>query len=154
SFHADHQRRGAESLLSAWTTMSAVASSVSRAGVDVTVVQSAHADETIDEKGVQYHFVNDTKTRRSRVGQRVASLSPDVVHVQGLHHGRAVRSLTRALRGRPVLVQDHGNVEPHGWRRLALKLAFQSIDGVAFTVKDQAAPWIASGVLRASLPVF
>src|SRR5262249_16159085 len=115
---------------------------------------SAHADETLDEQGVPYHFVSDTTPRRSRVGQRVASLLPDVVHVQGLHHGRAVRWLTRALRGRPVLVEDHGNMEPQGWWRMALKLAFQSIDGVAFTVKDQAAPWMARGVLLASLPVF
>jgi glycosyltransferase involved in cell wall biosynthesis len=154
SFHADHQRRDAESLLAAWTTMTAGASGVARAGVDVTVVQAAHTDETVEQDGVTYRFVNDVKPRRARVTQCVVSLSPDVVHVQGLHHGRAVRRLTRALRGRPVLVQDHGNLEPHGWRRTALKWAFRSIDGVAFTVKDQAAPWIAAGVLRAALPVF
>jgi glycosyltransferase involved in cell wall biosynthesis len=154
SFHADHQRRDAESLMAAWPTLTAVAQGVARAGVNVTVVQAAHTDETVQQDGVAYHFVNDVKPRRARVAQRVASLSPDVVHVQGLHHGRAVRSLTRVLRDQPVLVQDHGNIEPHGWRRTALKWAFRSIDGVAFTVKEQAAPWIAGGVLRANLPVF
>ncbi len=154
SFHADHQRRDAESLLAAWPTMTAVASGIARAGVQVTVVQTAHADETVQQDGVAYHFVNDAKPRRSRVIQRVASLSPDVVHVQGLHHGRAVRSLTRAARGKPVLVQDHGNIEPHGWRRMALTWAFRSIDGVAFTIRDQAAPWIAAGVLRENLEIF
>lgn len=154
SFHADHQRRDAGSLITAWRTMTAVAGGVARAGVDVRVVQAAHADETVQHDGVAYNFVNDVKPRRARVAERVASLVPDIVHVKGLHHGRAVHSLTRALRGTPVLVQDHGNIEPHGWRRTALKWAFRSIDGVSFTVKDQAAPWIAAGVLRASLPVF
>jgi len=154
SFHADHQRRDAESLMSAWPTMTAVAEAVARVGVDLTVVQAAHADEMVRQNGVEYHFVKDEKARRSRVAQRVASLSPDVVHVQGLHHGRAVHSLTRALRGTPVLVQDHGNIEPRGWRRTALRWAFRSIDAVAFTVKDQAAPWIAAGVLGSNLPVF
>jgi len=154
SFHADHQRRDAESLLAAWPTLSAVASGVARAGVDVTVVQAAHADETVQLDGVDYHFVNDGSPRRARVAQRVASLSPDVIHVKGLHHGRAVHTLTRALRDTPVLVQDHGNIEAHGWRRIALKWAFRSIDGVSFTVKDQASPWTSAGILRADLPVF
>jgi glycosyltransferase involved in cell wall biosynthesis len=154
SFHADQQRRGAESLLEAWPTLPAVAAGVARAGVDVTVVQTAHADETIDQDGVSFHFVNDAKPRRTRVTQRIVSLAPDVVHVQGLHHGRAVRALARATRTAPVLVQDHGNVEPRGWRRTALRWAFRPIDGVAFTVRAQAEPWIESGVLRADLPVF
>lgn len=154
SFHADHQRRDADSLLRAWPTLSAVASGVSRAGVDVTVVQAAHDDETVAQDGIAYHFVNDVKPRRARVTRRVMSLSPDVVHVQGLHHGRAVRSLTHSAPAVPVLIQDHGNIEPRGWRRVALKWAFSSIRGVAFTVRDQAAPWISCGVLRASIPVF
>ena len=140
--------------MSAWPIMPAVAAAVARAGVKVTIVQAAHADEMVQQDGVDFHFVSDVKPRRSRVSERVRSLSPDVVHVQGLHHGRAVSSLARAVRATPVLVQDHGNLEPRGWRRTALKWAFRSIDGVAFTVRDQAAPWIESGVLKASLPVF
>ena len=101
SFHADHQRRDAESLMSAWPIMPAVAAAVARAGVKVTIVQAAHADEMVQQDGVDFHFVNDVKPRRSRVSERVRSLSPDVVHVQGLHHGRAVGSLARAVRATP-----------------------------------------------------
>jgi glycosyltransferase involved in cell wall biosynthesis len=154
SFHTDAQRRDGDSLLRAWPTLSAVAGGVARAGVDVSVVQAAHGDEMIRLDGVDYHFVNDSKPRRTRVAERVASLAPDVVHVHGLHHGRAVRSLTRLMGHTPVFVQDHGNAEPRGWRRTALRWAFREIDGVAFTVREQAAPWISSGVLRADLPVF
>ncbi|MGH7616130.1 MAG: glycosyltransferase family 4 protein [Gemmatimonadaceae bacterium] len=154
SFHADRQRRDGDSLLRAWPTLSSVAAGVARAGVDVTVVQTANADETIQRDGIDFQFVNDATPRRARVTTRVMSLEPDVVHVQGLHHGRAVRSLARAAHGTPVLVQDHGNVEPKGWRRAAWTWAFRSISGAAFTVGEQAAPWIASGVLRPTLPLF
>jgi glycosyltransferase involved in cell wall biosynthesis len=153
SFHADSQRRDADSLLRAWPTLAAVAGGVVRAGVEVTVVQTAHADETVSTNGIDLHFVNDTSPRRARVVDRVVSLAPDVVHVHGLHHGRAVRSLTRATRA-PVLIQDHGNEEPLGWRRFGLRWAFRSIHGVAFTTREQASPWIECGVLRADLPVF
>jgi glycosyltransferase involved in cell wall biosynthesis len=154
SFHADQQRRDAESLLDAWPTLPAVAAGVARAGVDVTVVQTAHHDEAIRRDGVAFHFVSDSKPRRARVTRHVVSLAPDVVHVQGLHHGRAVRALTRATRGTPVLVQDHGNIEPRGWRRAAWRWAFGGIDGAAFTVRAQAAPWVECGVLRDDLPLF
>jgi glycosyltransferase involved in cell wall biosynthesis len=154
SFHADRQQRDADSLLRAWPTLTAVAAGVARAGVEVAVVQAAHSDETIRQDGIEFHFVNDSKPRRGRVAKRVVSLEPDVVHVQGLHHGQAIHSLTHAARRIPVLVQDHGNVEPHGWRRVASRWAFREISGAAFTVREQAAPWIASGILRADLPVF
>jgi glycosyltransferase involved in cell wall biosynthesis len=154
SFHADHQGRDAETLLDAWPTLSSVAEGVARAGVTLTVVQTAHNDQTIRRGSVEFHFVKDTAPERRRVARRVAELGPDVVHVHGLHHGRAVRRLTRPSRRAPVLVQDHGNIEPRGWRRVALMLAFRSVDAAAFTVRDQAAPWIACGVLGQRLPVF
>src|SRR5436305_428669 len=91
SFHADRQRRDAESLLVAWPMLSAIARCVSRAGVNVTVVQTAHHDATLEDNGVTYHFVADERRRRTRVVDRVASLEPDVVHVQGFHHGLALR---------------------------------------------------------------
>lgn len=153
SFHADAQRRDADSLLRAWPTLAAVAGGVARTGVDVAVVQAAHADETIAANGIDLHFVNDASPRRMRVVHRVMALAPDVVHVHGLHHGRAVQSLTRATRA-PVLVQDHGNDEPLGWRRFGLRWAFHSIHGVAFTTREQAAPWMDCGALRADVPVF
>ena len=154
SFHADAQRRDGESLLRAWPTLPAVAASVAHAGVDVTIVQTAHADETICRDGINYHFVNDARRRPRRVIDRVASLAPDVVHVQGLHHALAVRTLVGAVRGAPVLVQDHGGVPPKGWRRLAWQWAFRSIGGVAFTTREQAMPWIDAGVLPPTVPVF
>jgi glycosyltransferase involved in cell wall biosynthesis/ubiquinone/menaquinone biosynthesis C-methylase UbiE len=154
SFHADIERRDGESLLRAWPTLPAVAGGVARAGVEVTIVQTAHADEAICRDGIDFHFVNDARRTPRRVIERVARLEPEVVHVHGFHHALAVRTLVGAVRGAPVLVQDHGGVPPHGWRRVAWQWAFRSIGGVAFTAREQAMPWIDSGVLPAAVPVF
>lgn len=154
SFHADAQRRDGGSLLRAWPTLSAVAAGVARAGVDVTVVQTAHADEAICRDGIDYHFVNDARRTPRRVIERVALLAPEVVHVHGFHHALAVRTLVGAVRGAPVLVQDHGGAPPRGWRRIAWQWMFRSIGGVAFTAREQATPWIDSGVLPPVVRVF
>jgi len=154
SFHADRERRDGVSLLGAWPTLSAVAAGAANADVDVTVVQTAHADETLSRNGVAFRFVDDSHPRRMRLADQIALLAPDVVHVHGFHHARAVRTLTRAVPHTPVLVQDHGGVEPHGWRRAAWRWAFGSVNGAAFTTREQAAPWIECGVLRPDVPVF
>ena len=101
-----------------------------------------------------YYFVDDTSRRPARVFDRVASLAPDVVHVQGLAFPRATRPLSRAVPGVPILVQDHGSVVPTGWRASAWRLAHSPIAGVAFTSREQATPWKRAKVLRADLPVF
>jgi len=154
SFHLDAQQRDAESLLRAWPTLSAVAKAASRAGVDVSVVQAAHRTETIVRDGVRYHFVGDTARRPEQVFERVASLSPEVIHVQGLNSPRAIRPLARATANVPILIQDHGSVVPTGWRAKAWRLALAPIAAVTFTSREQAEPWKTSKVLRADLPVF
>src|SRR5262245_21719662 len=85
SFHADGERRNGAALLEAWPTLSCVATAVSGAGVDVVVIQTAHADETIERHGVVYHFVNDARRIPSRLIGRVRAESPRVVHVHGFH---------------------------------------------------------------------
>jgi len=156
SFHADDQRRDGAALLRAWPTLSSVATAVSGAGVDVVVVQAAHADETIERNGVAYHFVNDERRRRrpSRLIGRVRAELPRVVHVHGFHHPLAVWQLSRALPKVPVLVQDHGSLLPTGWRRRAWRWALRRTSGAAFTVKRQAEPWMKARVLGRDVPVF
>ena len=79
---------------------------------------------------------------------------PDVVHVHGLERPLAARRLAQALGGVPVLVQDHGTVPPIGWRRRAWRWAYAPVAGVAFTAREQAAPFVAAGALRGDVPVF
>jgi len=164
--HADVERRPAEALLRAWPTLPAVAPAAARAGVDLAVVQAAHRDESVERDGVPYHFVEDAAPplrlplgarvarRPSRLIRRVAALAPDVVHVNGLVRPLAARQLAAALGGVPVLVQDHGAVPPDGWRRRAWRWAYAPVAGVAFTAREQAAPFVAAGVLRDDVPVF
>jgi glycosyltransferase involved in cell wall biosynthesis len=167
SFHADAQRRHPETLLAAWPTLSGVAAGVARAGVDISVVQAAHRNQTLERDGVAFHFVDDSRASPIRLGggvslprrpgrliDRVISLAPDVVHVQGLDYPLAVRQLTKAVRGVPVLVQDHGTSEPAGLRRAAWRWSYRFLDGVAFTARDQATPFFEAGALRRDLPVF
>jgi glycosyltransferase involved in cell wall biosynthesis len=154
SFHADVERRDGESLLRAWPTLPAVTDAVARADVDVTVVQRAHRQETIERAGVSYHFVDEPRRRPTRVLECVAALKPDVVHAHGLTFPRAVRSLSRVVPGVPLLVQDHGSVPPTGWRSRAWRWAYRSLAGVAFTAREQATSWKRAKILRADLPVF
>src|SRR6185503_6495037 len=68
TFYADARRRDAESLLIAWPTLSGVAAGVARAGVDVFVVQAAHARRTLERDGVQFEFVNDERAAPLQIG--------------------------------------------------------------------------------------
>jgi glycosyltransferase involved in cell wall biosynthesis len=167
SFHADTQRRDPESLLRAWPTLPAVAVAVARAGVDVTVVQAAHYRQTLERDGVTFEFVDDTRgmpprllglvpliRRPSRVLDRIVALAPDVVHVQGLVYPVAVYQLARAVRGTPILVQDHATTPARGWRGHLWRWTSRSFGGVAFTARPQATPFFEARVFRADLPVF
>ena len=154
SFHLDAGRRSALELLTVWPTLPAVAIAAARAGVDVTVVQAAHSEVDVERGRATFNFVEVSGRSRASVIHRVASLKPDVVHVQGLDFPRYMRPLARALPRVPILVQDHGSVVPTGWRRRAWRWAHSGIAGVAFTAREQAAPWKRANVLRADLPVF
>jgi len=154
SFHADGKRRNGADLLEAWPTLSSVATAVSSAGVDVVVIQTAHANETIERHGVVYHFVNDARRLPSRLINRVRAESPRVVHVHGFHSPLAIWQLTQALPRVPVLVQDHGSPLPTGWRRPVWRWALRPTAGAAFTGRPQAEPWKQARVLGRDLPVF
>jgi glycosyltransferase involved in cell wall biosynthesis len=154
SFHADPQRRDAAALLEAWPTLSGVASGVSRAGVDVVVVQTAHTDQAVEREGITYSFVDDRRRMPTRLIARVQSMRPDVLHVHGFHHAASVWQLARALPGVPLMIQDHGSLPPMGWRRGAYRWALGAVAGAAFTHGDQALPWKSAGILRDAVPVF
>jgi glycosyltransferase involved in cell wall biosynthesis len=167
SFHCDADRRDAEALLHAWPTLPGVAIATARAGVDVTVVQGAARRQTIVRDGVEFRFVDDARAmpthlpggiplvrRPGRILAQVAASAPDVVHVQGFQYPLAVRQLMRALPGVPVLVQDHASQPPAGWRRRVWRWAYRELAAATFTTREQAAPFLAAGVLRGDLPVF
>lgn len=153
SFHADRERRTPEQLLDAWPTLTEVASALRRAGVDVTMVQRAHATRTLEYDGVPYHFVDDASRIPRRIVAQVASLEPDVVHVRGIHHMAAVAALARTCDA-PVLIQDHATRVPDGWRATAWRWTLRSVAGAAFTTVEQARPFVEAGLFRDDMPVF
>ena len=153
SFHADRERRAPDQLLAAWPTLSDVASALHRSGVDVSVVQRAHATGTVERHGVSYHFVDDASRIPRRMIVHVASLAPDVIHVRGIHHMAAVAALTRSCDA-PVLLQDHATRIPGGWRATAWRWALRSVAGAAFTTVEQARPFRDAGLFRDDMPIF
>lgn len=154
SFHADTERRDGAALLCAWPTLPGVATAAARAGVEIVVVQRAHRDEVLQQDAVRFHFVEDADAECTRVIERVVSLRPEVVHVQGLNQPWPTRLLVRALGAVPALAQDHGSVPPGGLRALGWRRAFRGLAGVAFTARTQADPWFHAGVFRRGLPVY
>lgn len=165
TFQRDAQRRGPEVLLDAWPTSVAVAAAIARAGVAVEVTYAAHEDGVLTRERVRHHFVSDMATmpgppairalrRPTRLIDKIRRLEPDIVHVHGLNTPMAVRYLCVAMNGVPVLVQDHGNAAPRGWRVPAWRWAYARLAGVGFTALDQVRPFVEAGVFTAALPVY
>lgn len=167
-FHLDRHGREPDALLEAWPTLTGTASATAGAGAEVVVVQPAHREATLRRDGVEYRFVEEraTRLRRGTPGTRpvrvparrtldaVADVSPDLVHVNGLsvpHHVRRLKARLPAVR---VLVQDHADRVPPAWRRPAARWGMRAYDGVAFTAREQAEPFVRAGLLPAGIPVF
>src|SRR5690606_5601858 len=151
----DTERREPAALLDVWPTLGDVACAANADGVSVTVVQAAHRDALIERGGVTFHFVSgdSTRTVMRRVVARAVELRPEVLHVQGLSFPIHTNVLTRAFPHVPILVQDHGSRPPVWWKRPLHRWGLAGIAGVAFTAREQAAPFVAAGVLRPDLPV-
>ena len=163
--YLDPARRTPLDLLDAWPTLTRVAAAASSENVRVSVVQSAHADALIEQQGVSYHFVNDAANsssvrapsflRRSRaLEQKVAALSPDLIHVHGLTSPLQTRRLAKTVPSAKLFAQDHASQPPKGWRKAVHGWGFRSLSGVAFTAREQARPFVEAGVLSKDVRVF
>jgi glycosyltransferase involved in cell wall biosynthesis len=156
----DPRRRAGAELLQAWPTLPDAASAAASAGVDVTVVQAAWRDETVEHGGIRYHFVTEPPALPRRIASAlpvrllrlVRSLRPDVIHLQGLDF--PVQTRLACSLGIPVLAQDHGSVLPRPARRPARRWGLGRIAGAAFTAREQAEPFRRAGVLHGETPVF
>ena len=148
--HLDPRGRNPDDLLrSAWQGFGKSAAAARRAGADISIVQAAWADAERELDGVPCSFVSP-----NRVWARVAAGSPDVIHFEGLALPSELRHLAAAFPGVPILAQDHGTPRPTGWRRWWLRRGLRRLSGAAFTAREQAEPFLASGVLDPALPVF
>ena len=167
SLFVDPARRDGESLLHEWHTLPGVAAGAARAGARVTIVQAATRRETLVRDGVTYEFVDDSRalqrrlrdgigmlTPSSRLVHVVRSLRPDVIHLHGFVFPLAVWRFARALRGIPLMIQDHAAHLPHGLRRVIWRKVAKSVDAVAFTTREQALPFYEARVFHPGTKLF
>jgi len=164
----DPFRRDPEAMLRAWPTLTGVAAAAARAGVRVTVVlPAAREDQLIERDGVRYQFLHEASVASrgawsriaahrapTRLLRQIAAIGADVVHLHGFVHPVAAHRLRATLPHVPLLVQDHASLVPTGARRLLWRWAFREVDGIAFAAREQAVPFLESGVLPRSVPVF
>ena len=167
SLFVDPAGRDGESLLHEWHTLPGVAAGAARAGARVTIVQAATRRETLVRDGVTYEFVDDSRalqhrlpggigmlTPSSRLVHVVRSLKPDLIHLHGLVFPIAVWRLARALRGIPLMIQDHAAHLPHGLQRVIWRKVANSVDAVAFTTREQALTFYEAGVFPPRTKLF
>ncbi|MGH8220311.1 MAG: glycosyltransferase [Steroidobacteraceae bacterium] len=143
-FFEDSLGRAPERLLDDWPTLVDVAECASRAGVRVSVLQTCTYEGTIARNGVDYHFA----PRGSSWGPMLRELHADVFHVHGLDFPAQTQALARIAAGVPILLQDHASRPPRLWRRSLFKRSSALIDGVAFSAREQAEPFLACRLLQ------
>lgn len=131
------------------------------AGASVEVVQGFDQDQRFTHQGVRYHLVAgpfqpflhpwrlDPRTRRV-----IATLSPDVVHVNSLLYARQAYALRRQLPGVGLVVQHHAEA-PRRSRigRWLQRRWLAAADAFVFTGIEAATPWAEAGLLPADVPV-
>ncbi|SFW43496.1 glycosyltransferase family 4 protein [Luteibacter sp. UNCMF366Tsu5.1] len=137
-----------DEVLTRWPSLRDIADIVASAGTRVTVVQMAGTDAHFARDGVDYRFLDARGMRGARrlgrhVAHALAGIGVDLVHVHGLGFARHACSLRRHLPGPPILIQDHADGVPRGWRRLLWRGWYRVASGVTFTSLAQAAPFAA-----------
>jgi len=141
---APAQRSPAE-LLAAWPSLADIAEMVAGAGVQVRVIQCAAYVAQITRNDIDYHFADlrgaDRPSQARRLAAWLDELGADVVHVHGLGFARHAHALSCCLPDQPLLLQDHADRPPRGWRRPFWRRWYAAADGVAFTSTEQAQPF-------------
>lgn len=156
---SDPRRRLPEQLLEAWPTLVDVAESAAGCGARVSVIQASQHSQCIERNGVSYHFVpfgspSSPLRAESASGALLRRLAPDAFHVHGLGFPKHVLALAGLAPGVPILLQDHANSLPRLWRRAAWRRCAPVVAGVAFCSRDQARPFLNSGLLYPQTPVY
>lgn len=149
-----------EELLNRYETLTGWAEGLVVAGARVSVVQRFRSDFELARNGVLYRLICDPTRRQGgpfdlarRINRAVAELSPDLVHVNGLHFARQAWWLKRKIAA-PILIQDHAGAMPGRRDRLTLLPALRRMDAASFTTKAHAKRWLEAGYLRPDMPIF
>jgi glycosyltransferase involved in cell wall biosynthesis len=152
---------------SVWRDFGRAAAAAQRAGARVCIIAAAWSDADREIEGVPCQFVRERsdpfiylpggrkiRRRPRRLLERVRSLTPDLIHFEGLILPRLVRNLAATMPGIPIVAQDHGTKCPRGWRARWSRWGFAPLSAVTFTARSQATPFVAARVLDPRLSVF
>ena len=156
-FFNDPQGRAPERLLEAWSTLVDVAEAAAGGGVTVSVVQACVHSARLRRNGVAYYFqpfAGGGGADEAALTELLRELAPDVLHVHGLAFHREVAALAMSAPGVPIVLQDHASRPPRPWRRARWRRGLAHAAGIAFCAREQAAPFLAAGLLGRHTPVY
>lgn len=139
--------------LARWPLLRDSLAALAARGHQVESLVCAAADDATRAGAARVRFVADGFLSRglrrpARLIEAARAFRPDVVHVHSLAYPVETWWLTRALRGVPMLLQDHAGRPPR--RPLSgriLRAVAARTAGVLFTVPDQAGAFMAAGAL-------
>ena len=149
----DNELSDPDALLARYATLTGWADALLAAGAQRSrVVQRFHRDAHIVRNAVEYVLVS------ARMADAVASLSPDVAHVNGLIFGAQTWRLRRALSASTAIVaQNHSDTGPMGrapWPRLIGRATRHAVDGFLFAADEHAARWRRAGFIAPHQPAY
>lgn len=157
----------AQQLLESYHTLTGWGEALASSGATVRTVQRFASEAIVARNRVTYDFVRDGRpgTPRAwsifpRVIEAVTSVSPEVIHINGLMFPGMLRALRRVSAPPPVIVlQDHSGTIPRRgrWplgaaRASRWREAFLDADACTFTARALAGRWEKLG-LPDGLPV-
>lgn len=155
-----------EALLDRYSTLTGWSEAVAGAGAaTVAVVQRFARDARIVRRGIEYTFCADGAAGRlspltasPAVARAVASLDPDIAHVNGLIFPAHTWTLRRHLpRSAALVVQNHsdgGAVGRAPLLRLAGRMLRRAADGFLFAVPEHATVWRHAGLIAPDQPTY
>lgn len=157
----DRDLRDPDALLDRYSTLTGWSDALVGAGVERTTVLVAFWRDALVQRGqVRYHFVRPVLAwpqvfTLGRLHRVLATLGPDVLHVNGLSFTMETWRLRREFPHTPILLQDHADRPPrHPARRALRRVGLRAADGFLFAAAQQVEPWRAAGLIGADTPVF
>ena len=157
-FYTDPARRRPGELLDAWPTLLDVAQAAQEGGARVSLIQTSSYTERLTRNGVGCYFLpygeGSSGSGYAALGELLAELSPDLIHVHGLGFARDVEALAAREPDVPIVLQDHASGLPPFWRRVAWRRGLSHAAGLAFCAAAQARPFASAGLIHPHTRVY
>jgi glycosyltransferase involved in cell wall biosynthesis len=133
-------------LLNRYETLTGWSEALLAAGASgVTVLQRFSSDASVERYGVEYSFRRIPASGWPRILRGIVDeLNPDIAHVNGLIFPWPTWCLRRVLPARiPIVIQDHGGVEPNRnpYRWLIQRIGLSAAAAFLFSAVELADPW-------------